>query len=133
MSATETIVLEQIQPRREYTDPELAAESPYAKAPDASLPQTPVSPRSDTGSPSPPPDTDREVTALLPADRGKAAWTFLIAGTIIETSVWGLLNAVGVLQQYWTTEKFKGDESTVTLATSLMNGLSYMSAGFFGP
>jgi hypothetical protein len=31
------------------------------------------------------------------------------------------------------TERFVGHESTVTLAASLMNGLSFMSVGVFGP
>jgi hypothetical protein len=73
------------------------------------------------------------VAALAPADGGIQAWMFLIAATMIETTVWGLLNAVGILQHYWTTEMFKGREATVTLAAALMNGLTFMSAGIFGP
>lgn len=106
------------------------AESPYAQEPGQSVAPTPVR----SASPSPAiPDDEREVPSLPPADRGRDAWLFLLGATIIETTVWGLLNAVGILQNYWSTERFPGDEATVTLATSLMNGLSYMSAGFFGP
>lgn len=89
--------------------------------------------RSPSNSPPPVDDTDRELASLPPADRGAAAWMFLLGATLIETTIWGLLNAVGVLQHYWTTEQFPRDEATVTLAAALMNGLTFMSAGVFGP
>jgi MFS family permease len=77
--------------------------------------------------------TDREVAPLAKGDSGREAWLFLIAGTVIETTVWGLLNAVGVLEHYWAEEQFPGHHDTVTVASSLMNGLSYLGVGFFGP
>jgi hypothetical protein len=78
-------------------------------------------------------ESEREVRPLAPADRGRDAWLFLLGSTVIETVVWGLLNAVGILQHYWTTEQFPEHEATVTLAAALMNGLTFMSAGIFGP
>jgi hypothetical protein len=73
----------------------VSAKSPYALS--TALPETPVH-----GSPSPSPtpsvstpiDEDRELAPLAPADRGAQAWLFLFGATVVETTVWGLLNAV---------------------------------------
>lgn len=130
--ATETITLQ----RLDKLDGDLVqSQSPYAQTPGLSLPESPrsASPPTATAAEMGGGPDDREVTPLAPADRGKDAWAFLIAATVIETTVWGLLNAVGILQQYWSTKQFPGNDSTVTLATSLMNGLSFMGAGAFGP
>lgn len=107
-----------------------SARSPY-EIPTA-LPETP---QHGSPSPSPPPsfEPDRELVALAPPDKGSQAWLFLFGATVLETTVWGLLNAVGILQNYWTTEMFPDHESTVTLAAALMNGLSFMSVAVFGP
>lgn len=125
MSSTSTAVTTAI----ELGDMDAASRSPYAIAPAGQ--ETPLEP---SAAPSlHDPDAEREVPGLAPADKGAQAWLFLFGATVIETTVWGLLNAVGVLQNYWMTERFRGHDSTVTLAASLMNGLSFMSVGVFGP
>lgn len=138
--STSDIALERLGPRSE---PPSLHESPYASAPSPSIPQTPTGDSTPSTPPaerdeiepptSPVVTTDREVVPLAKADSGREAWLFLIAGTIIETTVWGLLNAVGVLEHYWAEERFPGHHDTVTVASALMNGLSYLGVGFFGP
>ncbi|KLT42180.1 transporter [Cutaneotrichosporon oleaginosum] len=70
--------------------------------------------------------------ALHPPDVGYGAWTFLLAGTVIELLVWGLPWSVGVLHEYWAREMFPGEESTLTLAATLQTGAMYMTAAI-GP
>lgn len=76
---------------------------------------------------------EREIASLPPVDRGRAAWSFLIAGTVIETLVWGLPWSVGILHNYWSQEMFPGAESTLTLAATLQTGFMYMTAALIGP
>lgn len=138
--STSDIALERLGPRSDL--PSLH-ESPYASVPDPSVPQTPadhsrpLTPPAERDEIEPPASpvlsTGREVTPLAKPDSGREAWMFLIAGTLIETTVWGLLNAVGVLEHYWAEELFPGHHDTVTVASALMNGLSYLGVGFFGP
>jgi hypothetical protein len=74
------------------------------------------------------------VTPLLhPPDKGRHAWQFLAAATLVETWVWGLPYTVGVLHAYWHTEMFPEDESTLTLAATLQTGLMFMSTALLGP
>jgi len=121
MSATTTAIeLERL--------PHTEAEATFPATPTGSPPSSPRESSPSGGYPE-----DREVTPLASADSGSAAWLFLLGATLIETTVWGLLNAVGILQHYWTTERFRGHEATVTLAAALMNGLCFMSTGVFGP
>lgn len=80
------------------------------------------------------PDVDGvETFALPPVDKGVDAWRFLIAATLIETTVWGLPYTVGIFHQYWVTNMFPNDESTLTLAATLQTGLMYMSTAPLGP
>jgi len=78
-------------------------------------------------------NTEREVAALPPVDGGRGAWSFLIAATIVETVVWGLPWSVGVLHNYWASQMFPGEESTLTLAATLQTGFMYMTAAVLGP
>lgn len=73
------------------------------------------------------------ISNLPPADGGRKAWLFLAGATVIEALVWGIPFSIGVLHVYWANVLFKGHESTVTLAATLQTGLSYISAGVFGP
>lgn len=60
--------------------------------------------------------------ALPPVDKGRAAWSFLAAATVIEVLVWGLPFSVGVLHSYWTTVLFPPGtpgESLIALAATL--------------
>ncbi|WOO76483.1 MFS transporter asaE [Vanrija pseudolonga] len=76
---------------------------------------------------------ERELPALAPTDRGRDAWLFLASATVIESIVWGLPYSVGVLHAYWSGEMFPGQESVVTLAATLQNGLLFVASGFLGP
>lgn len=106
----------------------LPADSP-AESPAPTLePPTPA-----TGSSDALPTTAREVPALPPVDRGIGAWSFLVAGTVVETITWGLPYSVGVLHAYWAHEMFPGNEGTITLAATLQNGMLFAGAAFFGP
>ncbi len=69
---------------------------------------------------------------LHPPDTGYGAWSFLLAGTVVELLVWGLPWSVGVLHEYWAREMFPGQESTLTLAATLQTGAMYMTAAI-GP
>lgn len=83
-----------------------------------------------TGDPESPLDA---TPALPPVDGGRQAWLFLAGATTCEMIVWGLPYSVGVLHAFWVAEMFPGEESTVTLAATLMNGLLMVGAGFLGP
>ena len=74
----------------------------------------------------------RELPSLPAADTGRAAWSFLVAATTIEGIVWGLPYSVGILHAY-AVRMFPGQESTVTLAATLQNGLLLVGAGLLGP
>lgn len=58
---------------------------------------------------------------LAPVDRGRQAWSFLVAATLIEAFVWGLPFSVGVLHEYWVNVMFQGQgmEGTLTTAATL--------------
>lgn len=74
------------------------------------------------------------IPALPPVDKGTAAWSFLVAATIMEMLIWGLPFAVGILHEYWLSTLFRGEgESTITLAATLQTGLLYMSTAAFTP
>ncbi|TXT15530.1 hypothetical protein VHUM_00033 [Vanrija humicola] len=76
---------------------------------------------------------ERELPTLAPTDRGRDAWLFLASATVIESIVWGLPYSVGVLHAYWSGTMFPGQESVVTLAATLQNGLLFVASGFLGP
>jgi hypothetical protein len=74
------------------------------------------------------------IPALPPVDRGRHAWSFLAAATVMEMLIWGLPFAVGTLHEYWLSTLFKGQaEGTLTLAATLQTGLLYGSTAAFGP
>lgn len=76
---------------------------------------------------------DNVSSVLPPADGGRQAWTFLLAATVIETTVWGLPYTIGVLHEYWSSKMFPDDESTLTLAATLQTGLMFISTAPLGP
>jgi len=106
-------------------------------APRPSIPQTPTEDTAQRkaysiSSPESPAD-GTETFSLPPVDRGRDAWRFLVAATLVETIVWGLPYTVGIFHQYWVTNMFPDDESTLTLAATLQTGLMYMSTAPLGP
>lgn len=72
------------------------------------------------------------IPALPPIDGGTGAYAFLLAATTIEVMVWGLPFSVGILQAYWR-DMFPDDQSTVTLAATLPNGILYFAGAVLGP
>jgi hypothetical protein len=66
-------------------------------------------------------ESDFPTQSLAPTDRGRQAWSFLVAATLIEIIVWGLPFSVGVLHEYWINDKFagQGQEGTLTTAATL--------------
>jgi len=86
------------------------------------------------GHPYPSSTHERETAALAPQDQGYA-WVFLIAAFGVECLAWGYAFSVGVFHEYWTTELFPnpGDASTLTLASTLMTGVMYMTAVLASP
>jgi len=77
---------------------------------------------------------ERETAALAPQDQGYA-WIFLTAAFFVELLCWGFSFSVGIFHEYWTTELFPnpGDASTLTLASTLMTGVMYMTAVLASP
>ncbi|KFX93023.1 hypothetical protein O988_07036 [Pseudogymnoascus sp. VKM F-3808] len=72
-----------------------------------------------------------ERTALVDAprraDRGKDAWLFLAASTVIEAVVWGFSFSFGVFQNYYSThEPFIGATNIASVSTTA-TGIMYMS------
>lgn len=78
--------------------------------------------------------TERETVPLAPQDQGYA-WIFLAAALAVETLAWGFSFSVGIFHEYWTTELFPGpsNASTLTLASTLMTGVMYMTAVLASP
>ncbi|KFY72282.1 hypothetical protein V499_07568 [Pseudogymnoascus sp. VKM F-103] len=77
------------------------------------------------------PSSEEEQTALVitprRADRGKDAWLFLAASTVIEALVWGFSFSFGVFQDYYSThEPFAGATNIATISTT-STGIMYMA------
>lgn len=116
--------------------PSVPASAPTSPAPSARASLTDGGRPEDAASLARPPSANGEGRALAPlppADGGRAAWSFLVAGTIIELIVWGLPYSVGVLHEHLSNVEFPDDKATVTLAATLQNGLLFVGAGFLGP
>lgn len=79
------------------------------------------------------PEPEHSIAALPPVDRGRGAWLFLAAATLMEACVWGLPYSIGVMHAYWSTQLFPGAESTLTLASTLMSGLLLLAGALVGP
>ncbi|ELR03521.1 hypothetical protein VC83_03396 [Pseudogymnoascus destructans] len=61
------------------------------------------------------------------ADRGKDAWLFLAASTVIEALVWGFSFSFGVFQDYYSThEPFAGATNIASISTT-STGIMYMA------
>ncbi|GAA5892475.1 hypothetical protein JCM6882_005625 [Rhodosporidiobolus microsporus] len=59
-----------------------------------------------------PPSTvasERELPALAPADRGKAAYLFLLGAFAVETVVWGLPSSYGLFLEHYQREGLSSD------------------------
>lgn len=122
------------------TSIELQSVTTYSSEIGPSVPATPGTLTLDGQSISSTPDRqdspvyEENVSAVLPPiDGGRQAWTFLLASTIIETTVWGLPYTIGVLHEFWSSQMFPDDESTLTLAATLQTGLMFMSTAVLGP
>ncbi|KAI5459709.1 major facilitator superfamily domain-containing protein [Mariannaea sp. PMI_226] len=82
--------------------------------------------------------TDRQLDShrglpqeLKPADRGRDAWTVLIAGFVFEALFWGFPQSFGVFQNYYSNiEEFKDDADRIALIGTLAQGLYYLGAPF---
>jgi hypothetical protein len=72
--------------------------------------------------------------ALPPVDEGYA-WIFLAASFVIETLAFGFLFSIGIVFTYWTTVLFPEPSAvtTITLASTLASGLTYVAAPVVGP
>lgn len=79
------------------------------------------------------PESQYEISHIPPVDSGRAAWSFLIATTIVETVIWGLPWSIGVLHAYWGQQMFPGHEGTLALASTLQSGLMYLGCAIVGP
>jgi len=127
----------------ETPPPDGLVPDPFAPVPGTSLPPTPATERTfenlELGTPSDglvTPGAEREYfPSLPPVDRGKQAYLFLAAATILEASIWGLPFSVGVLHEYWTAEMFAGQdaESTLTLVSTLPTSILFLSGTVLGP
>ncbi|KAG8689254.1 hypothetical protein FRC11_003529, partial [Ceratobasidium sp. 423] len=65
----------------------------------------------DIGQPESPTAPDHEGLSLPPVDRGFAAWSFVVAGFMLETLVWGFGFTYGVFQEYFLHNRTFGDAS----------------------
>ncbi|KAH8801394.1 major facilitator superfamily domain-containing protein [Xylogone sp. PMI_703] len=68
---------------------------------------------------------------LKPVDRGRDAWTVLIAGIAFEALFWGFPMSFGVFQNYYSNlPEFKDDTTNIALIGTLAQGLYYLGAPF---
>ncbi|KAI1409063.1 MFS general substrate transporter [Hypoxylon sp. FL1857] len=68
---------------------------------------------------------------LKPVDRGRDAWTVLIAGLVFEALFWGFPTCFGVFQNYYSNlPEFQEDAGNVALIGALAQGLSFLGAPF---
>jgi hypothetical protein len=56
---------------------------------------------------------------IPPADRGKAAYLFLVACFMVEALVWGFAFSFGIFQEYYTRE-FAGEANIAVIGTCCM-------------
>lgn len=77
---------------------------------------------------------ERESVPLAPQDQGYA-WIFLAAAFTVELLSWGYAFSVGIFHEFWTTTLFPAasDASILTLASTLMTGIMYMTAVLASP
>ncbi|KAI1134467.1 MFS general substrate transporter [Hypoxylon sp. FL0543] len=68
---------------------------------------------------------------LRPVDRGRDAWTVLIAGLVFEALFWGFPTCFGVFQNYYSSlPEFESDAGNIALIGALAQGLSFLGAPF---
>ncbi|KAI0833944.1 MFS general substrate transporter [Hypoxylon sp. FL0890] len=68
---------------------------------------------------------------LRPVDRGRDAWTVLMAGLVFEALFWGFPICFGVFQNYYSSlPEFQDDTGSVALIGTLAQGLSCLGAPF---
>ncbi|TCD69780.1 hypothetical protein EIP91_006316 [Steccherinum ochraceum] len=72
------------------------------------------------------PDSDTAVHALPPFDGGWRAWTFVAAGFVLETFIWGFNYSYGVFQNYYTSHPPFEQSSHVAVASIGPTGLAIM-------
>ncbi|KAL7280779.1 hypothetical protein ACG7TL_005723 [Trametes sanguinea] len=89
--------------------------------------------REDTG-----PQDGATVQELPPVDRGVKAWTFCIAGVVLEMMVWGFSFSYGIFQDYYTSHPPFNKASGIsiaaigTVALSIQYGEVIFLSFFFG-
>ncbi|KAI1477812.1 major facilitator superfamily domain-containing protein [Daldinia eschscholtzii] len=72
-----------------------------------------------------------EFQELKPVDRGRDAWTVLIAGVVFEAMFWGFPMCFGVFQNYYSDlPEFKGDTANIPMIGTLAQALYYLGAPF---
>ncbi|OTA63148.1 MFS general substrate transporter [Hypoxylon sp. EC38] len=68
---------------------------------------------------------------LKPVDRGRDAWTVLIAGLVFEALFWGFPICFGVFQNYYSgLPEFQEDTGNIALIGTLAQGLACLGAPF---
>ncbi|KAL2798029.1 MFS general substrate transporter [Aspergillus keveii] len=66
---------------------------------------------------------------LKPTDRGRHAWTVLIAGVVFEALFWGFPMSFGVFQNYYSNiPEFQKDSDNIPLVGTLAQALYYLGA-----
>ncbi|OAA59575.1 Major facilitator superfamily domain, general substrate transporter [Niveomyces insectorum RCEF 264] len=72
-----------------------------------------------------------EAFQLSPVDRGRDAWTVLIAGIVFEALFWGFPMCFGVFQNYYADmHELTGNAADIPLIGTLAQGLYYLGAPF---
>ncbi|KAI1103895.1 MFS general substrate transporter [Jackrogersella minutella] len=68
---------------------------------------------------------------LKPVDRGRDAWTVLIAGLVFEALFWGYPMCFGVFQNYYSgLPEFQSDTTNIAFIGTLAQGLPTLGAPF---
>ncbi|KAL3449066.1 MFS general substrate transporter [Aspergillus insuetus] len=71
----------------------------------------------------------RASVELKPTDRGRHAWTVLIAGVVFEALFWGFPMSFGVFQNYYSNiPEFQKNSDNIPLIGTLAQALYYLGA-----
>ncbi|OBT86281.1 hypothetical protein VE02_05576 [Pseudogymnoascus sp. 03VT05] len=76
-----------------------------------------------------PREEEQDALVITPrrADRGKDAWLFLAASTVIEALVWGFSFSFGVFQDYYSTHEPFAGATNIAFISTTSTGIMYMA------
>ncbi|CAM1501217.1 Fc.00g103790.m01.CDS01 [Cosmosporella sp. VM-42] len=85
----------------------------------------------------PSPDEEEEGNSLIqtlpPADRGAAAWKYLLASSVIEGVLWGFPLTFGVFQDYYSRQPEFEESSSIAIIGAVSTSIYFLGGPFATP